>query len=265
MVLLLSFFLVLFSMATCSTGKFSHARDSIQNEFSTMGLSTARKTLTFMYSLLKIKSALNPVFDPYLQDKTMMDEDLTTKNKTKTTQVYWAENETVDVSAKMGNLILLGVNAERQKQDLLLRIPTVKLFYPGEGRLTPAGKVLITNMLNIIKTDFDKITIHSYNDDGDAGADPFAKDSYVLSAERAYAVAKEITDQLQIPTEKIPFYGYGHYRSSEFSNVLGSNTFNNRIELWIRELWVDSAMHNGALAPAQSEISPTAPAPATPA
>jgi flagellar motor protein MotB len=255
MVLLLAFFLVLFSLATTSTGKFSQARDSIQNEFSTMGLTTAKKTLAFMYSLMKIKSAFNPVLHPLLQEDTKPADDFTMKNKDQVTKVYWTENENVDVTAKMGDLILLGINAERQRSDLLLRIPTLKLFYPDNAKLTPAGKVIITNMLNIIKTNFEKITIHSYSDDGNSSSDPFSKNSFVLSTERAYAVAQEIADQLQVPISKIPFYGYGKHRPSDPTSKLGADAFNNRIELWIRELWTNEG--NGEdVAPVPEQTPP---------
>jgi flagellar motor protein MotB len=257
MMLLLAFFLVLFSLATTSTGKFSHARDSIQNEFSTMGLSTAKKTLAFMYSLMKIKSAFNPVMHPLLQEDTKPADDFAMKKKDQVTKVYWTENENVDVTAKMGDLILLGINAERQQSDLLLRIPTLKLFYPDNAKLTPAGKVIITNMLNIIKTNFEKITIHSYCDEGNSSPDPFSKNSFVLSTERAYAVAQEIADQLQVPISKIPFYGYGKHRPADPSSKLGADAFNNRIELWIRELWTHDENGNDVAPAAEQPTPPT--------
>ncbi|MBN1493621.1 MAG: hypothetical protein JW938_05680 [Candidatus Omnitrophica bacterium] len=236
MLLLLSFFIVLFSMASTSTGKFSSARDSLKNEFSTMGLNTAKKSLVFMYSFMKIKSSFNPVMHPYLEEEERPD-DIVAKRRKEITRVYWEEEESVDVSAKMGDLILLGVNAERQRNDLLLRIPSSKLFYPGQTTLAPAGKFLIINMLNIIRSDFEKIAIHSFNDESESESDPFAKDSYIISTERAFAVAQVIADQLDMPLKNFPYYGYGKYRSNDPTSKLEANIFNNRVELWIRELW----------------------------
>lgn len=227
MLLLLSFFIVLFSMATTSTGKFHEAKESLEEEFSSLGLSSAQHALLFVYSFIKIKSALT----------TTSSEMPNTSQKAPppdTSLSYWEkEKPPLDITSKMGDLILLGLDSERKDKDLIIRVPASKLFLSETTPLSASGEKLVADTFNIIQTAFSHITIHSYTVD-----ETPLKSSYLISAERAFAIAHFISEHTHCPSDRITYLGYGKYRAIPSDDTAENQAmFNNRIEIIISGLW----------------------------
>ena len=225
MLLLLSFFIVLFSMASTSTNKFNAAKRSINEEFTTLGLSNAKKALVFIYSYMKLKSSI-----PFAKKNT--DENASLQegpipDGAAEGEVHENSKEAIEMTA---NLILFGLNVQRKENDLLIKIPSRDLFIPHTDELNEKGKLLLSNMLGVIGNKFDSLTIHAYSDE------KTGTDAFVLSTRQAYHIASYVSQSLSLPLSKIAFYGYGPYRQLYYGKDSADKTdllSNERIEFWI--------------------------------
>ncbi len=138
-----------------------------------------------------------------------------------------------NLRAKLGNLRI-----ENPDHDRFI-VPSESLFESGSAKLGEAGKILITDMTNVIISVTDKLPKDAdwiLRVDGHTDNTPFKgtgrfRDNWELSQARALAVVKYIVSLGEIPPERLAANGLGEYQPLKAGDSAKDKAENRRIEL----------------------------------
>ncbi len=237
MLLLMTFFIVLVSMASPSTGKFAEGKQSLSTTFKLMGLNQSKEALYFIYSVLRIKNSL---IKEAIESKEQS-EARKKGGKKKKDGMFFGENVSPEKAEQLSRFIALGFNISAKDvgaKYLIVRFPSGKVFVPHTAELKWDIKSQLKSFLRIIGTDYDKIVVRVYTSDTPDDMSGLST-PLELSAIRANAVADFIAEEHGIPRGKVYSIGYGEYYYG-VDNIPPDKK--EIVELDIYGLWEDELM-----------------------
>lgn len=182
--LLLTFFVLLLSMANMDPVKFNAATQSMREAF---GMHKQQAQIDF--SLPVIPSRPKTKFMPI--------------NPEQTSRVYNKVKAQIE-SLKMGQ----DVEAIKKDSDtLILRVQDPIMFAPGDATLHPKSYPTLRKIADIVRPIPTDIRIEGNTDDTVYGTDPLG--NWNLSTERSIAVLRFFKQGNLLPLERLSAVGYG--------------------------------------------------------
>lgn len=126
------------------------------------------------------------------------------------------------------------INAEEDERGISISLSSDALFQSGEARVPLSGWHLLDALGVLFKNIDNDIIIMGHTDNIPVKANKYSS-NMELSVERALAVAKYLSERVDVPASRIAAGGYGDSRPA-FSNDSEKNrTRNRRIEFILRK------------------------------
>lgn len=212
MSLLLTFFVLLLSMATFDAKKLSEAEGSMRG---TLGMLEGGSKTEDSKDRMQMAAPMEPVIET-------ADE----VHKIKSLLIEY--NEMTKVSRGPSAIMDDG------DEGFLIRLPARMLFSPGSTQVeTEEGHLFLKRMASIIKqlpSEMD-ITIRGHTDDQAPGTDSLYNDNWEVSTYRALTVARELSLN-GVQPKKISAQGYAGTRPIVSNATKDGRLKNNRVDIY---------------------------------
>lgn len=208
--LLLTFFVLLMSMASMDPVRFTEASSSLKDAF---GIHSRPAHVEFAIPILPAppKTKFNPV-------QTEM-----------TTKIYRR------VKAQIDDLDL-GKDVEAIRQDadtIILRVNNTVLFKPGEHRVSPQSFPTLRKIADMIRPLPMTLRIEGHTDDQTISTTP-SFDNWDLSIARAVSVTRFYEQGDLLPLDRISAIGYGTARPIVLNTSEENRSKNRRVDFVLR-------------------------------
>lgn len=202
MSLLLTFFILLFSMSSVSPEKFSSAASSIQSVFSgSSGGST----------ILDGSDVLENIAQQYIENKDIYD----------TVSDYLESQELgSDVSVSMDS------------KGVFVEMKEAILFEPGSADLKDEGIEVLNKLKGLINEFRNDLVIEGHTDDVPSKSGRFPT-NWELSTARAVSVVRYMAEVEGIDPTRLSAIGYGEYRPMVPNNSSENRAINRRVNILI--------------------------------
>lgn len=207
--LLLTFFVLLLSMANMDPVKFIQASSSLKDAF---GLHKVTAHIDFSI----------PVLPPTPKTRFMpIQQELTVKmyEKIKSQLDMLKMSESVEAIMKDSDTILLRIN------DSIL-------FKPGQSRITPVAYSSLRNISNIVRPLPMTMRIEGHTDD--TPVSDLEIDNWNLSMDRATSVLRFFTKSDLLPLDRMAAVGYGPDRPIADNTTAEGKEQNRRVDFVLR-------------------------------
>lgn len=230
MSLLLTFFILLFSMSTIEVEKFRAAAGSLREGFSsTLG-----------------ELSMPP---PPPSDSTVTDTERTEKTELTDAELD-AIADRLEEFVKQNRLEQTVIVA-RESHGVSLRIQDVALFPPGAASIEEGSEWVIEQLGEVTRLIEAPVVVSGHTDNVPVGGGWF-RSNWELSAARAAGVARALVEMGQKP-ERITVEAFGEYRPIDTNETAEGRATNRRVELYYSRQNVREAMN---LPPEEPETTP---------
>lgn len=208
MTLLMTFFVLLYSMSTIDAQKFQAAVNSLREN---MGILSGGRTVSEqpMVESGSLGSEITP--SPH--------ENLTVARKE--IQQYIQEKNIQD-----------RVNMEMTQRGLVVRFTGQILFEVGEANIRDEGREVLDKVATVLKERPNNVMIEGHTDDLPINTEEFPT-NWELSTARATEVIKYFIEDPGINPERLSAAGYSKYRPIKPNNSPKNRAINRRIEVVI--------------------------------
>lgn len=194
--LLLTFFVLLLSMATLDQVKFSQASDSLAGAFGVLE-----------------SSEQTDVAPPQIASYSPVDDDFTAR-------VYRR------LRSKVHELKLdREIELVRERGAVVLRVDEAILFATGQATLHPDAAPILQRVADLVRPLPLNMKIEGHTDD--VGDDLF---NWELSVDRAVAVLRFIAGNRLLPLDRVAATGYGSHKPLFPNNSARERALNRRVE-----------------------------------
>lgn len=209
--LLLTFFILLMSMAEFDPVRFNEAANSLKGAFG-----------------LRPEPAGNEVIVPVFPSPPVSD---TAPNlKAAINRIYQDLKLDIENSENFSEVIR---TMQPDSNTLLVRIGAPLLFEPGKDVLLPSAYPFLDKVARSIKDYPIDIRIEGHTDDIEANADPHAN-NWELSTARAISVMRYFVQQRLIPIERLSAVGYGSQQPVVKNSTEANRLLNRRVDLLLQ-------------------------------
>lgn len=202
MSLLLTFFILLFSMSTVSEEKFSEASRSIQNAF--VGEGSGAGVLDG--GMIDEKDQADDGFDDSNDGEDDLDEEFI--SNTIPQAIIQLEKEARALIKKEG--IEDKVSVSSDQEGIYLDIQESILFESGEAEITNNGKETLDSLVSVIALSNNEVVVEGFTDDVPIRSTRFPS-NWELSTGRALSVVHHLEENEGIRPERLSAKGYGEY------------------------------------------------------
>lgn len=207
--LLLTFFVLLLSMANMDPVRFTEASSSLKDAF---GMHNIPAHVDFAIPILPAPPKTK--FTPVQQEMT--------------TKMYEKIKSQLD-KLKMSN----DVEAiQRDSDTIILRIKDTILFKPGQARITPIAYSSLRNISNIIRPLPMALRIEGHTDN--TKISDLKIDNWNLSMDRAVSVLRFFTQSDLLPLDRMAAVGYGPDRPIASNTTAEGKAQNRRVDFILR-------------------------------
>lgn len=223
MTLLLTFFVLLLSMADTSTKKIETGVKSIREAFS--GKLTADDKVIVGEALPEFSAVQSPVLvtEPKKKQKTDSDEENEKRMKVMDDELKVAlENEIKNHK----------IEYKAQKERIIIEYPEESSFRSGSADLSPTMKRATHKLAFILQNKDVKIVVAGYTDNIPINNGRF-RSNWDLSASRAASIAHELTMYVDFPPERIEVIGHGEGFPKMPNDTPENRAENRRVEVMI--------------------------------
>lgn len=216
MSLLLTFFILLYSMSTIDAQKFKDITSSLQAVLSGVGQPVA------------IDGGYDSSIEVPIDDLIERDENIKSDVTTEKIRVMYD---------KVTNYVLeqgldAKVSVTSNKRGVFVDIKEAILFEPGKAELKESG-VQILKQLKGLVNDFDnEIVIEGHTDDVPMKS-PLYPSNWELSTARGVSVVRYLSEVEDIDPVRLSAIGYGEYRPIAPNNGVLSRAANRRVNILI--------------------------------
>lgn len=231
--LLLTFFIMLFSMATIDKNKFTDIAKSLSN--SLMNLSTGESILDSSGKSIITVDFVNP------SDKNLPEQ--------KEKYIESAEEMVIDAQRQIHNMEMdiakdeirqaadaqgIGEKVEivEEKDYILVRLESEVFFDSGSADIRPGGFLVLQQFAEILRNIDNEILVSGHTDNVPINT-PLYKSNWELSTARATTVVRYFTETLGLDPVKFTATGNGEFRPIEDNNTAEGRQRNRRIEIMI--------------------------------
>lgn len=209
MSLLLTFFILLYSMSNVSQVKFNEASQSIQMALSGKGGST----------ILEEAAPTVP--------ETEAAETTTDKINPEISALYKKVTDYVEEHAMQSK-----VSVEMDQDGVYVDIQESILFASGDAEVSPQGKRTLNQLADLIATFENKIVVEGYTDNLPIKNQKFDS-NWELSAGRAVSVLRYLSEEKDIDPNRLSAKGYGEYNPSAPNDTIENKAKNRRVNIVI--------------------------------
>jgi len=216
MTLLLTFFILLYSISSVDAIKFKNISESMQSVLS--GETSS--------SIIEEQGPNDeiPLDNPqYNEDEQAEDP----KIKESTVKMYEQVKEYVD---KEGLEADVAVSLNRN--GVFVNIKEVILFEPGEAALKEDGQELLGNLEGLFLQFENEILVEGHTDNIPQRSSVYPT-NWELSVGRATAVVRYLSEAKSVPGRRLSAVGYGEYRPITDNSTAGNRALNRRVNLLI--------------------------------
>ncbi|NLI39545.1 MAG: flagellar motor protein MotB [Clostridiaceae bacterium] len=231
--LLLTFFIMLFSMATIDKNKFTDIAKSLSN--SLMNLSTGESILDSSGKSIITVDFVNP------SDKNLPEQ--------KEKYIESAEEMVIDAQRQIHNMEMdiakdeirqaveaqgIGEKVEivEEKDYILVRLESEVFFDSGSADIRPGGFLVLQQFAEILRNIDNEILVSGHTDNVPINT-PLYKSNWELSTARATTVVRYFTETLGLDPVKFTATGNGEFRPIGDNNTAEGRQRNRRIEIMI--------------------------------
>lgn len=209
--LLLTFFILLFSISNVDAKKFENANNSLQSILG--GKSSS--------GILNEESAIIPPLQSGEDhaDLSSIDE--------KTQKMY---DQVKGYVEKQGLENAVSVSANRD--GVFVDIKELILFEPGEVLIKPEGKQILDHLEGLFLQFDNKIVVEGHTDNVPTGTAEYPT-NWELSADRAVNVLRYLSEVKNIPGNRLAAIGYGEFRPIAGNDTSSNRALNRRVNLLI--------------------------------
>lgn len=212
--LLLTFFILLYSVSNVDAQKFKNISASLQAVLSGgSGILEAQESPTEL-----------PVDDP----EKLVDEILdNTKIKESTLRMYEQVKGYIEEKGLEAD-----VSVSLNRSGVFVDIKEVILFEPGEASLKAGGQEILDNLEGLFLKFENEIVVEGHTDNVPMRSQAYPT-NWELSAGRALAVVRYLSEVKEVPEERLAAIGYGEYRPIIGNDTPASRAQNRRVNLLI--------------------------------
>ena len=209
MSLLLTFFILLYSMSSVSEAKFLEASQSLQMALNGRGGGTT--ILTDSTSIVEEPPAspTEEVINPEIEE---LYEKVTG---------YVEEN---DLTSK--------VSVEMDKDGVYVDIQESVLFSSGSADVSEPGKQTLSVLAELVNSLKNDLVVEGYTDDVPIRNSTFSN-NWELSSGRAISVLRYLSEQEKVDPKRLSAKGYGEYTPSVPNNTDANRAINRRVNIVI--------------------------------
>lgn len=218
--LLLTFFILLLSMASLDPVRFNEASSSLKDAFG-----IHREPAQVDFSIPVLPSPLSTRFSPVRQQTTE--------------KVYEKVKSQIDSLRLNKSVGLLKQDAE----SIVLRINDSVLFEPGQAKLSPQSYPLLRLIAGIIQPLPMDLRIEGHTDNR-----PLPESQpglWELSVDRSISVLRFFTKSRLLPLERMAAIGYGEEKPLRPNDDEQSRSLNRRVDFVLRLQGNTSTNHSG--------------------
>lgn len=216
MTLLLTFFILLYSISSVDAIKFKNISESLQSVLS--GETSS--------SIIEEQGPNDdiPLDNPqYNEDENAEDPMI----KESTLDMYEQVKEYVDTEGLEAE-VTVSVN----RTGIFVDIKDIILFEPGKADLKAGGQTLLGNLEGLFMQFDNEIVVEGHTDNIPQGSADYPT-NWELSAGRATTVVRYLSETKRIPGERLSAVGYGEYRPIADNSNAGNRALNRRVNLII--------------------------------
>ncbi len=213
MSLLLTFFILLYSMSNIDAAKFKQMSQSLQGVLSGLGYTQ--------------------IVEGPSQDLEIPDEDPPIGEDTNTTlmqeimEVYNTVMDYIDTQGLEAN-----VSVSVNKRGVYVDIKEAILFEPARADLKDQGIGVLNKLMGIFKDFHNEISIEGYTDDVPINTPRFPS-NWELSTARAVTVLRYLEEEGGIASKRLSATGYGEYRPMVPNTNAENRAINRRVNILI--------------------------------
>ena len=207
--LLLTFFVLLLSMASLDPVRFTEASSSLKDAFG-----IARDPAHVDFAIPVLPSSPISDFSPIRQQTTE--------------KIYDKIKSQID-SLRLNNSV--GV-LKRDDESIVLRISDSVLFAQGETKIAPQSYPVLRSVGDIIQPLPMDLRIEGHTDDNAQTNSPFG--NWDLSVERSVSVLRFFTKSELLPLDRMSAIGYGKDRPVKPNSDEASRAMNRRVDFVLR-------------------------------
>jgi chemotaxis protein MotB len=209
--LLLTFFILLYSISNVDAKKFEAANNSLQSVLA--GKSSS--------GILNEESAIitPPQSGEELTDLSSIDE--------KTLEMY---DQVKGYVEEQGLEAAVSVSANRD--GVFVDIKELILFEPGEVSIKPEGKQILDHLEGLFLQFENRIVVEGHTDNVPTGTIDYPT-NWELSADRAVNVVRYLSEVKKIPENRLAAIGYGEFRPMAANDTAANRALNRRVNLLI--------------------------------
>ncbi|HCW72646.1 MAG TPA: chemotaxis protein MotB [Clostridiaceae bacterium] len=216
MTLLLTFFILLYSMSSVDAIKFKNISESLQ---SVLSGETSSSIIDEQGPNDEI-----PLDNPqYNEDEQAEDP----KIKESTVKMYEQVKEYVDKEGLEAD-----VTVSLNRNGVFVNIKEVILFEPGEADLKTGGQELLANLEGLFLQFENEIVVEGHTDNIPQRSSVYPT-NWELSVGRATAVVRYLSEAKSVPGRRLSAIGYGEYRPITDNSTAGNRALNRRVNLLI--------------------------------
>lgn len=203
--LLLVFFVVMYSISKADEKKFSKLNASLQRAFNVLVLDGNDKT------------AVGGEEGPTMGN-SILDDFATLQNKI------------MQVAKEMG--IQSNVDVVLEKEGIAIRLSGNLLFDSGRAELNPAAVRILDEIAQELRGMPNDIHVEGHTDNIPVGTDQYPT-NWELSAARATAVTRYLSEIGGINPQRLSAQGYGEYRPIVNNDTRDNRSLNRRVDILI--------------------------------
>lgn len=216
MTLLLTFFILLYSISSVDAAKFKSISESLSSVLS--GETSS--------SIIEDQGPNDeiPMDNPEYQEEEEAEDP---KIKESTVQMYNQVKEYVDKEGLEAD-----VTVSLNRNGVFVNIKEVILFEPGEAALKDGGKALLDTLEGLFLQFENEIVVEGHTDNV-PNRSIFYPTNWELSAGRAMSVVRYLSEVKTVPAQRLSAIGYGEYRPIAANDTEANRALNRRVNLLI--------------------------------
>lgn len=215
MSLLLTFFILLFSMSSISDVKFSEAAGSIQSVFS--GASDSDSILDGSDGMIELPIPK----ETSKSEETSKGQDELTQNE----QMYEKLSEDVE-NKDLGS----NVSVSMGEKGITVALKDSILFESGRADLKEEGLEVLEQVRSLIDEYDNEIVIEGHTDNIPMSSGRYGS-NWELSTSRAVSVVRYLAEEEDIDPERLSAVGYGEYRPIVANDSHENRATNRRVNI----------------------------------
>lgn len=214
--LLLTFFILLYSMSSLDAQKFQAIANSLQ---SVLSGSSGNSVIELPGPDSEI-----PLEDSeHVEGKDPMDPTISES----ILKMYDQVKEYVDKEGLQAE-----VTVNLNKSGVFVNINEAILFDPGKADIKESGKVILSNLEGLFLTFENEVVVEGHTDNVPHNSSDFDT-NWELSTGRALAVVRYLSEEKTIPGNRLSAIGYGEYRPIVPNSNEANRALNRRVNLLI--------------------------------